>query len=299
MRSRVVASIALAALTAGCAGHSILPSSSGPAQSDAMRGPQTATLPLGVKSGVPEESLGSSHFVVALPLRNEAELDRMLAAISDPQSPEYHNFISREAFLEHFAPSAADRAAVASELQHAGFTVSVMDQAVAAGGTQTQIERFFGTTFERSSAGALSPRSALRIPSALSSRKVDIIGLSGDQTMQTFSHLIAAPAIQPDNFISDIGPYFTADLKEAYLMPSYQETIGKGATIAIVIDAAVKQSDLNLYFKNQRLPNPPKIIVKKVDGGGHSASGDGEGTLDVEQSAGIAPGAKIMVYDPK
>jgi hypothetical protein len=32
-------------------------------------------------------ALGSMHFVVALPLRNEAELNRAIAATSNPRSP--------------------------------------------------------------------------------------------------------------------------------------------------------------------------------------------------------------------
>ena len=107
----------------------------------AVRKPRRCSL--GVKIGVPEQSLGSTHFVVALPLRNEAELDRTLEAISDPQSPQYRQFISRSAFLERYAPSAANLAALARELQRNGFTVSVMDQAVLVGGTQPQVERYF------------------------------------------------------------------------------------------------------------------------------------------------------------
>jgi pseudomonalisin len=261
---------------------------------DAIRGIQPTMLPTGVKLGVPEISLGSARFIVALPLRNEAELDRTLAAISDPQSPQYRHFLSRSAFVDRYAPRFADLAAVAADLHRSGLAVSIMDQAVAVGGTQAQVERYFGTSFARTTDGVLSPRASMRVPNALTSRAAHIVGLSGEPTLRTFSRIIPAPAIRPDNFASALGPYFAVDFKEAYQMPSYQEATGAGATIAIVIAGTVKQSDLAKYFKNMHLPSPPVVKISKIGGGG--TGGNGEATLDVEQSTGIAPGAKVVLY---
>ncbi len=119
MKSRVLALLTLAAITAGCAGHSSIPASGLSSDSqDARSAPDAlpAALPAGLATGVPEQSLGDVRFVVSLPLRNEAELDRVLAAISDPQSPQYRHFITRDQFLQRYAPLAADLGAVAEDL---------------------------------------------------------------------------------------------------------------------------------------------------------------------------------------
>jgi subtilase family serine protease len=291
--------LAFAALAlAACSNHgatSMLPNS--PLTSQAV---SPAVAEAGFATGVSEQSLGAVHFVVGLPLRNSIELDRVLNAISDPDSPEFRHFLTRETFLERYAPSATDLVAVARDLRSAGFNVSIMDQAVAVGGTQAHVERYFGTRFARNANGQLAPASAMRLPSALAVRHASVIGLSGTPPMRTFSRSIPAPSgLQPDNGNSPIGPYFPIDLKEAYKMPSIQEATGRGAKIAIIIDNPIEPSDMKAFFKFMDSALP-KIAIKKIDGGGgrFNPNGDGqESSLDVEQSGGIAPGAAITVND--
>ena len=61
---------------------------------------------------------------IALPLRNESELDELLQQIYDPQSPSYHQFLSVEEFTERFGPSQEDYDAVISFAQANGLTVT-------------------------------------------------------------------------------------------------------------------------------------------------------------------------------
>ncbi len=282
---------------AACSNHgatSMLPNSSLTSQAV-----QPATVEAGFTTGVPEQPLGPVHFVVGLPLRNSVELDRVLNAISDPESPQFRNFISRDAFLERYAPASADLVAVARDMRNAGLKVSIMDQAVAVGGSQAQVERYFGTRFAPNANGRLAPASAMRIPNALAVRNATVLGLSGKPLLTTFSHFIPTSAsIQPDNSKSPIGPYIPNDFKQAYQMPSFQEATGRGAKIGIVIDSPVEAKDLKYFFHALGAPEP-KVIIKKINGGGSFGASGGEASLDVEQSGGIAPGAVITVYDIK
>jgi len=44
----------------------------------------------------------SLKLTIALPLRNESELDRVLQQLYDPRSPLYHKFLSVEEFIGRF-----------------------------------------------------------------------------------------------------------------------------------------------------------------------------------------------------
>src|SRR5437899_2419388 len=50
------------------------------------------------------DSHQSMHLAVSLRLRNEAQLDALIAAQNDPHSSLYHRYITPEYFTEHFAP---------------------------------------------------------------------------------------------------------------------------------------------------------------------------------------------------
>src|SRR5690242_16833971 len=55
---------------------------------------------------VPEEK---TMFVsMILPTQNEEEMDRLLAEIYDPQSPNYHHYLTPEEATERFSPSQED-----------------------------------------------------------------------------------------------------------------------------------------------------------------------------------------------
>jgi len=75
---------------------------------------------------------------------------------------------------------------------------------------------------------------------------------------------------------------------------------GHGRTIGIVTLAAFTPSDAFAYWAGVGLQvDQNRIKIINLDGGPGSpsdASGSDETTLDVEQSGGLAPGAKIIVY---
>ncbi|HEX9202101.1 MAG TPA: protease pro-enzyme activation domain-containing protein, partial [Acidobacteriaceae bacterium] len=61
---------------------------------------------------------------IVLPLRNQAELSRLLSRLYDPSSPDYRRFLSVAEFTERFAPTVADYQAVVSFAQSNGFTIT-------------------------------------------------------------------------------------------------------------------------------------------------------------------------------
>ena len=56
---------------------------------------------------------------------SDAEISRALAAIEDPNSPEYHHYLTPEEYAQRFGPSAAALATVERSLSDAGFRVTL------------------------------------------------------------------------------------------------------------------------------------------------------------------------------
>jgi subtilase family serine protease len=83
--------------------------------------------------------------------------------------------------------------------------------------------------------------------------------------------------------------------------PLYKAGInGRGQTVGIATLANFLPSDAYAYWSLIGLIILPNRITQvHVDGGGELSAdaGSGETSLDVEQSGGLAPNAKIIVYD--
>jgi len=253
-----------------------------------------------------------ARFAVALPLRNEPQLETLLVQLQDPSSPQYHKFLTQAQFASRFGPTEASKIAVANELRAAGFTVVEGSVGVYAHGSEASAEKYFGTRFAmRTAAGATrpfyTPLAARRTSKLLTSLNAHVIGLDGLPDFHTnavFQPNHALQGLRPLNQYAANGPYLAPDLKQAYSYPSYAVATGAGTTIGIISSSPVAQADINEYFEDTEDLAPgnkvPTVDEFPIDGGGpYSATGDatGEATLDVEMSAGSAPGAEIGVFN--
>jgi subtilase family serine protease len=98
------------------------------------------------------------------------------------------------------------------------------------------------------------------------------------------------------------GQYTVGDVANLYnINPLYAHHIdGHGRTIGIATLAGFVPDDAYQYWNMIGLTvKANRITQVHVDGGGvvSADAGSGETTLDVEQSGGLAPQAKIVVYD--
>src|SRR5579885_2774044 len=81
---------------------------------------------------------------IGLQLRNTDQLDALLAAMYDPQSPQYRQYLTPDQFNQLFAPSASDVQQVVSFLQGQGLTVTSVapnNMLIDASGTVAQVQR--------------------------------------------------------------------------------------------------------------------------------------------------------------
>jgi subtilase family serine protease len=258
----------------------------------------------------PPSTAEPARFAVALPLRNQPQLETLLAQLQDPASPQYHKFLTQAQFASRFGPTEASKEAVATELRAAGFRVVEGSVAVYAHGTEASAEKYFGTRFAmRTATGATrafyTPLGTRRVSPLLTSLKAHVIGLDGLPDFHSNAVFSPSHSLRlPLNLNSNLGPYLAPDLKQAYSYPSYAVATGAGTSIGIISSSPVNQTDINEYFEDTGDLAPgnkvPTVVEFPIDGGGsYSASGaaTGEVTLDVEMSAGSAPGAEIGIFN--
>ena len=90
-------------------------------------------------------------------------------------------------------------------------------------------------------------------------------------------------------------PYLVAEILKAYNADGLDVT-GEGQTIAILIDTFPDDSDLTAFWEANGIPADLGRIEKINVKGGPLPPPEGEETLDVEWTSGIAPKAKIRIY---
>ena len=229
---------------------------------------------------------------VFLPLRDVAGLDRLIREQATPGSANYQKFLDPEAFARRFGPFEEIVRLATDRLRAHGMRVTARHaQSLTIEAAPSVAERMLGTPF---GAVAGAGPHALGDNAALPRDLSDLGAQIADPTRRIRHHSSLRPIAGPQVRYADHNYYWFTDLRQAYDFPSVRSLDGAGATIAIVIDSPVLDSDLYGYFRHEK-SRIPVVTTRPVKGGG--GSGIGEATLDVEQAGGMAPGAHIMVYN--
>jgi kumamolisin len=274
----------------------------------------------------PAIDLGSSHrfennpqltVTIALKPSDADEMQALLKSIYSPGSPNYRRFLSPEEFGAKFGPAQQTIDRVTRHLQAAGLNVERASVAhLRVSGSMAAVEREFGVslhTFEVSATADAAgyrfraPAGAVQLSPAIAGEVDAVLGLDSRpryHPMLRRSKLQHAlrPATAAPNTPDPPGDWTVADLAQYYdVTPLYKHGIsGAGRTIGIVTLAAFTPSDAFAYWASLGLQvDAHRIKIVNIDGGPGApsdASGSDETTLDVEQSGGLAPGAKIVVY---
>lgn len=255
------------------------------------------------------------NITVTLAVRNQAGLDAFVASVADPKSANFRKFITPAQFAASYGQDPAAIAQVVSYLQSQGFTITTVHPnglLVSAKGTNAQVAAAFGVTIHAYSLLGTSyqaPATKPVIPTALAGIATAITGLSTKASLRT--HTAAIPntgSLMGDVNTSAVvspaptgvpGSYSVIDLAAKYnVNPLYAKGLtGAGKTIGIATLANYQQSDVYTYWNALGLPVDPARITDVLVDGGTGSNGADETTLDVEQAGGIAPGAKIRVYE--
>jgi kumamolisin len=272
------------------------------------RGPLTAT-----RASTP------ISVTLALSLPSLAEAEKMQEAIYTPGSPQFHQFLTADQFAKRFAPSDADIAKVVRGLAPYRLTVEkATATTLKVTGMPADIERAFAVNLESYEVTAdnstaqysfHAPLTQPAIPADLSSLVKGVIGL--DDRPFAKPHHRQAPAFSHASLSAKattaagnpVGSLTVSDFARTYgVQPLYKKGInGKGKTLGILTFASFTPEDAYKYWQAAGLQVADnRIKIVKVDGGSGPISdkaGSMETTLDVEQSGGVAPKAKIVVYE--
>jgi kumamolisin len=282
-----------------------------------------APLPL-LAQGMQSQDLGptnASQTVTAslvLKVHRRELLEDYVSSTQDPKSPSYHQFLSLPSFVFFFAPSSDEIFILTEYLKLFGIQVTDVyaDQLlIKATGTVDAFNKAFSLDVHDFSSGGRRFHRPLRkanIPFLLSDILVTVIGPSNEARFRPrnvrLSDRIKSPfrqqAAQPPHTIATGVPqqYTVGDVANRYdINPLYQAHIdGKGQTVGIATLANFLPADAYTYWNLIDLDVLPNRITQvHIDGGGDLSAnaGSGETSLDVEQSGGLAPQAKIIVYD--
>jgi kumamolisin len=257
---------------------------------------------------------------LVLKVRHPDLLEAYVASTQDPNSPSYHRFLSLPSFVFTFAPTSADIFILTQYLESLGIQVTDVyadHLLIKATGTVDAFNKAFSfAVHDFSQAGRRfhRPLGKACIPSILSEILVAVVGPSDEARFHPMNVRLTdrtkSPSLLQGHVLSPLGAiatgvpgeYTVGDVANFYdINPLYNANIdGRGRTVGIATLANFLPSDAYAYWKLIGLKVlPDRITQVHVDGGGELSgpAGSGETSLDVEQSGGLAPYAKIIVYD--
>ena len=244
------------------------------------------------------------RLTIALPLRNEAELDATLQQIYNPQSPSYHQFLTVAEFTDKFGPSQEDYDAVIRFAQTNGLIVvgtAANRMIVDVTGPVAHIEGAFHVTlgvYQHPTEGrtfyAADREPTPNLPFPL----WHITGLDNFSIPRPAS-LRKDPEVKsrPTGSGPD-GNFIGSDLRAAY----YDRTAlsGNGQSVGLFEFAGYETRDVENYFDSVGQTLNVPIVGLSTDGSSLNCRGncdDTEQVLDIEQAISMAPGmSQVRVY---
>ena len=290
---------------------------------------QTSTIIATVPSAVsgrraalvgPVEQALTLSLSLHLPLRNQAELNKLLKQLYDPNSPRYHRYVSVEEFTSQFCASQSDYDAMVRWAGSKGLTVTSTTpnrRLINVSGSAAIVNSAFNIRMNRyrdPSTGRIfySPDLEPELNSPV--QLLAITGLSDINPKMSHSRYSNNPGwylhrgeskSQAD--VVGSGPsntYLPSDIRAAYYGSG--PLTGAGQTIGIFSFDGYLTSDLQLYYDLTLMLSTVPVINQLVDGftgacTGPSGTGtceDGEQILDIVNAIGMAPGiAEILFYE--
>jgi subtilase family serine protease len=265
-------------------------------------------------SGAVADTLAMDHMLLQLQRSSAQEQAAQIFVrqLHDPQSPNFHKWITAAQYAQSFGLAQQDIDTVTAWLQSHGFTVNAVypnGLTIDFSGTAGQVARAFHTSIHYLDAGGrrhVANVSDPEIPAALAPAVAGILSLHdfAPRVMRK-----AHPAFTSGSGSSAMQALTPADLATIYnLKPVFAAGItGKGQTIAVIEDADIYSADdyntfrstfgLGQYASGSLVtvhPAPTKSGSACTAPGTRNGD-DGEATLDAEWASAAAPDATIAL----
>jgi Pro-kumamolisin, activation domain/IPT/TIG domain len=271
---------------------------------------------------------------VVLQPRDSAALLRFIAALTDKNSPLFHQYLPQGAFASRFGPAPSAISAVRAQLTADGLRVSGVSSdglLVRFSGTARHVEGAFHTGLEnyrlRDGSVRHAATSSITLPSTISGSVAAVVGL--DDLVQAHPvGVLRAPASDRGKTRSPRTVGFghppgspkacagattaarkSGGLTDDQIAHAYgafglygSGDFGAGQHIALYelepfLRSDIKTFDTCFFGARAAAGMLNRLHVIPVDGGQPAGAGSGEASLDVEDISAIAPGATIDVYE--
>jgi len=249
----------------------------------------------------------SLDIVVALKVRNKAQLDATVRALVTPGSPAHGQWLTTEQTIRDYAPTTAQAKAVADYLIAAGFrsvTIEPNRMLISASGSAAAVRKAFDTQLAQAARGNLkgfANLSAARVPAELADSVTAVLGLSTLDRPHTMIEHAALPAAGTR---SARGTTPAAGTAVGHNPTEYPAIYGAVTTptasttevgIIVADNVASTISDLRQF---ERENNLPFIDVKIVHAAKpyYASVGADEWDLDSQSIQGMAVDLKTMFF---
>jgi hypothetical protein len=256
------------------------------------------------------------NLVVGLEPRDPAALAAFAEAVSTPGSPLFRQYLGVAEFAARFASPEAQIAAVRGSLEAQGLEVGPVAAnhlTLPVSGTAAAVEAAFATPLGRVllPATASEPERVAyanrQAPAVVAAVAPDVEGVVGLDDLTRFeSQAEAHPptgGAMPCKGIAEVhehdgGEGWSADrIATAYGLPSLYRggDLGAGQTVGLLELEPYSTPDIANY---QACYGTATEVANVDVGGGPKPNGgkDGEAALDIEQVIGLAPAARVLVY---
>ena len=255
------------------------------------------------------------RLVVGLPLRHQADLDRLLGELNDPADANYHQWLTPEEFTRRFGPTEEDYRQVVAFVQGKGLKVAglcanrmFVDVEAPVADIESALHvklRLYPHPTENRNFFAPDTEPTL-------DADVPILHISGLDNF-TLPHRLNQFKLTPLAATNGITPFYTGsapdgsfmgnDFRAAYA-PGVTNT-GAGQYVAIVdVGGLYYPNDIYYYETNAGLST--NIVVTNIVATLNSywttpltgsGTDDGEEALDICMAMSMAPGATILNYE--
>ena len=199
-----------------------------------------------------------------------------------------------------YYPLDKDAKAVADWATSQGLTVLGTDAenlGVQVRGTVAQVQTALRTSFARVTFEGAEYTAAQIAPSLPASVAASVLGING---LQPYLHAhrqhTVVNDLHPTPQIQNQPPYYVKEILHAYDADNTGYT-GANTKTAILIDTFPLDSDLTAFWQANSIPQTLANIEKvNVFNATDLPPPEGEETLDVSWSSGIAPASKVRIY---
>jgi subtilase family serine protease len=293
-----------------------------PAAAAAVRLGSPPRLPSGARTVGSVPASTSMRVTVTLQPRDPAALAAFATEVSTPGSPLYRQYLTPAQFARRFGATDPRIKAVEGSLRAHGLhpgPASPNGLSIPVRATAGQLTAAFSTSLARialaGGASAIANQQAPAVDASIAPDVQSVLGLntlSSAEPLLVRAHAASATTTRLKAHVATGGPqpcpaasqaaaanrgYTEDQTASAYGLTGLYDAgdQGAGQTVAVLELEPYDPSDITAY--EQCYGIGAQFSNVEVDGGAGSGEGSGEAALDIENVIGLAPQARVLVYE--